>query len=234
MHGEAATIAYVEVTLADIAHANWLTHEVLGRSLDELPPQTRRLLGLIAAMVADRATAQSVARGDIRFTRRELREATGWGDTQLKLHLSRLAELEYLLVHRAERGQGQVYELLYDGDGSAAPHLSGLIDPQELAATADRSSGAWTSGNYGEQRSGLEGERSGLAADRSSAGRPLVGGQSAPGRTAEAAKDEAGSATSREAPANQPESHVSPLRRVNGSHPQIPVTAALPLAALLG
>ena len=221
-------------TLADIAVANRLAHEVLGRSLDALPPQTRRLLGLIAGMVAGRAGAQSVARAEIRFTRRELREATGWGDTQLKLHLGRLAELEYLLVHRAERGQGHVYELLYDGDGSAAPHLSGLIDPQELAATADRSSGAWTSGNYDEQRSGPQGGRAGLAADQSPAGRPLVGGQSAPGRIGKAAKDEAGSTAYGEAPANRPESHVSPPRRLNGSHPQIPVTGALPLAALPG
>ena len=220
---EGGDLAYVEVSLADIAAANRLTHEVLGRSLDALPPQTRRLLGLIAGLVADRVTAQSIARTDIRFTRRELREATGWGDTQLKLHLSRLAELEYLLVHRAERGQGHVYELLYDGDGSAAPHLSGLIDPAALAA-----------GSYDAQRSGLQAGWSGLAADQSPAGRPLVGGQSAPGRTEKAAKEEAGSTTYRDPPANPPESHVLLPRRVNGSHPQIPVTAALPLAALPG
>jgi hypothetical protein len=218
---EGSDLAYVEVTLADIAAANRLTHEVLGRSLDALPPQTRRLLGLIAGLVVERAAAQSVTRGDIRFTRRELREATGWGDTQLKLHLSRLAELEYLLIHRAERGQGHVYELLYDGDGSAAPHLSGLIDLAALAA-----------GSYDAQRSGLQAGRSGLAADQSPAGRPQVGGQSAPGRTEKAAKEEAGSTTYRDQPANPPESHVLPSRRVNGSQPHIPVTTALPLAAL--
>ena len=38
---------YIEVTLQDIAAANTLAHEVLGRSLDELPPQTRRLLELV-------------------------------------------------------------------------------------------------------------------------------------------------------------------------------------------
>ena len=38
------TIEYIEVTLEDIDTANRLAHEVLGRSLDELPPQTRRLL----------------------------------------------------------------------------------------------------------------------------------------------------------------------------------------------
>ena len=37
-------LSYIEVTLSDIETANRLAHEVLGRSLDELPPQTRRLL----------------------------------------------------------------------------------------------------------------------------------------------------------------------------------------------
>jgi DNA primase len=37
---------FIEVTLDDIALANELAPEILGRSLDELPPQTRRLLGL--------------------------------------------------------------------------------------------------------------------------------------------------------------------------------------------
>ena len=36
------------MTKADIALANAIAHEVLGRTLDELPPQTRRLLNLIA------------------------------------------------------------------------------------------------------------------------------------------------------------------------------------------
>ena len=42
---------YIEVTLDDIALANQLAPEVLGRSLDELPPQTRRLLGCIRELV---------------------------------------------------------------------------------------------------------------------------------------------------------------------------------------
>ena len=41
----------------DIALANKITHEVLGRSLDELPPQTRRLLLLIDEMVSGRVRA---------------------------------------------------------------------------------------------------------------------------------------------------------------------------------
>ena len=37
-------VRYVEVEPSDIKLANRLAHEVLGRTLDELPPQTRRLL----------------------------------------------------------------------------------------------------------------------------------------------------------------------------------------------
>ncbi len=153
-------IEYIEVVPADIAAANALAHEVLGRSLDELPPQTRKLLVLVRDLVAERAQAQGVPRSEVRFTRKEVREATGWGDTQLKVHLARLAELEYLLVHR--QGQGHVYELLYDGDGRNVPYLCGLLDPAHL----------------------YDGQRSGHSDARSEAGRGAVGAGSAPGQAA--------------------------------------------------
>lgn len=38
------TVTYIEATTDDIALANRLAHEVLGQSLDELPPRPRRLL----------------------------------------------------------------------------------------------------------------------------------------------------------------------------------------------
>ena len=49
------------MTLADIALANQLAHEVLGRTLDELPPQTRRVLGMIEAWVRERMQRRSTA-----------------------------------------------------------------------------------------------------------------------------------------------------------------------------
>ena len=126
-------LEYIEVTLDDIAVANRLTAEVLGRSLDELPPQTRRLLLLVNAMVAAECKRQQIERADFRFSRRDVREVTGWGDTQLRLHLGRLEELEYLLAHRGGRGQSFVYELAFaiEGDGSK-PVMAGLIDVEKL------------------------------------------------------------------------------------------------------
>jgi DNA primase catalytic core len=130
-HGR--TIEYIEVALDDIAIANRLTAEVLGRSLDELPPQTRRLLLLVDAMVTAECKRQRIERADYRFSRREVRAVTGWGDTQLRLHLGRLEELEYLLAHRGGRGQSFVYELAFavEGDGGK-PVMAGLIDVEKL------------------------------------------------------------------------------------------------------
>jgi hypothetical protein len=154
-------VEYIEVTLADIATANRLAHEVLGRSLDELPPQTRRLLLAIDTMVAAECDRQKIERSDYRFSRRDVRAYTGWGDTQLKIHLHRLEEMEYLLIHRGGRGQSFVYELMFTrpSDGGR-PMLGGLIDMDVLSKH-----------NYDEKKSGQTEQRSGSS-------RPQVGGVS--------------------------------------------------------
>ena len=106
------------MTLDDIATANRLAHEVLGRSLDELPPQTRRLLLLIDEMVEGECERLKMERSDYRFSRRDVRAWTPAGATRsAEEHLARLEELEYLLVHHGGRGQSFVYELLFDGQG---------------------------------------------------------------------------------------------------------------------
>ncbi|WP_426317957.1 CHC2 zinc finger domain-containing protein [Pseudoduganella sp. R-43] len=155
-------LAYIEATKADIALANQIAHEVLGRTLDELPPQTRRLLSQLQAWVVDNAKAQALPVREVRFTRKQARDALHWGDTQLKLHLARLADLEYLAVHR--RGTSFDYELVYDGQGDGK-HLCGLLDVTVLGKTH-----------------GYDGERSGYQADRSGSGRPSVGPRSGAGR----------------------------------------------------
>jgi DNA primase len=133
--GEA--IDYIEVTLDDIALANRLASEVFGRSLDELPPQTRRVLGVIARWVEERMQRQRVVRSDVRFTRKEVRALAGITDTALRLHMDRLVDMEYLLIHRGGTGQRFVYELLFDGDvSSALPQLVGLLDAESLRGTA--------------------------------------------------------------------------------------------------
>jgi DNA primase len=125
-------VSYVEATREDIATADRLMKELLERSLDELPPQTRKLLTLIAQMVSER--------NNFLFSRRDVREYTGWGATQVRIHMDRLHELEYLIVHRGGRGQTFLYE--YDGDlagsegqlaGAKRPQNGGLTAPERAA-----------------------------------------------------------------------------------------------------
>ncbi|MDA4133785.1 MAG: DNA primase, partial [Thaumarchaeota archaeon] len=105
-------IEYIEVIPSDIATANQLADLVLGRSLHEVPPHTRKLLLQLDELVTAMCDEQ---RCDLWLTRKTIRERTGWGNTQLKVHLQRLVELEYLLPHR--EGAGYAYELLFDARG---------------------------------------------------------------------------------------------------------------------
>ncbi len=141
-------VEYISATLDDIALANELAPEVLGRSLDELPPQTRRLLDYIRALVRSRGEAPApadagasggasslpprLARHACTFSRRELHTASGWSFTQLRVHLERLVEQEYLAVRCGRMGSQFVYELLIDAAANPqAAHIA-LIDVEKL------------------------------------------------------------------------------------------------------
>jgi len=202
-------IEYIEVTLDDIAAANALAREVLGRSLDELPPQTRGLLLRLDQMVTERSQAQALSRCEVRLTRREVREATGIGDTQLCVHLERLVQLEYLLVHRGARGQSFVYELLYDGKGrDGAPFVPGLIDVQALAAASTTATSRGQAGQF------------------AGASRPQRGLNAGGSRIDESAAAPASAPLSEESTASSPKSHSS-----RGNDEPRSYTQTIPLAA---
>jgi hypothetical protein len=83
--------------------------------------------------VAERARALGCPAEEVRVRAKEIRAFSGWSATQVKLHIHKLCELEYLLAHRAPRGQSFLYELLYDGQGKdGRPFVPGLLDPAKL------------------------------------------------------------------------------------------------------
>ena len=159
--GDGRTVSYIEATLADIEVANRLANDVLGQTLDELPPQTRRLLIVLDGLVTAEAVLREVDRSAVRFSRRQLREQLGWGDTQLKVHLARLVDFELVIAHRADSGgNGLVYELAWSGEGiDGRRFLIGLTAPDALTTPP---------------RSGPDDVRSG-------SGRGSVGPRSGPG-----------------------------------------------------
>ena len=120
------TLEYIEATEADVKLAWELASHVLMRSLDDVQTQTRRLLLLIDKMVTAECERLQIERLDYRFTRATVRQFTGWGDSQLKKHLSRLEDLEYLALHRGVAGQSFVYALNFEMDANGRPVLPGL------------------------------------------------------------------------------------------------------------
>ncbi len=158
------TLEYIEVTAQDIALANQIAHEVLGKTLDELPPQTRKLLKEIQGWVQQCCTVDGIEQRDFRFSRKQLRDVTGWGNTQLKVHLARLEDMEFLAMHNVPRSKAIAYELLFDGStDNDTPHLMGLLDVDCLQNNKTCV--------YDKQKSGQEKEKP-------VSGRPQVGGVS--------------------------------------------------------
>lgn len=124
---------YIEVTLKDIEVANRLASEVLGKTLDELPPQTRKLLNHITQHVTHEVAQLGIKPALFRFNRRWVREGIGWSEKQVRVHMQRLLDMEYVLAHRGGRGQRFEYELLYDGQGTDGnAFVMGLLDINKL------------------------------------------------------------------------------------------------------
>jgi hypothetical protein len=218
-HGE---LHYIEVTLSDIELANELAQEVLGRTVDELLPQTRKLLTLLHAWMNAECERQGIDQVDFHFTRRQAREATGWGDTQLRIHLDRLMEMEFLLAHRGKRGQTFDYELLYQGeDAEGRAKLLGLID---CASLQNRASTTATSRGLDPT---LRGEEAHFAAP-SRGGRGGVAGGSRPLRGASESSHDA--ALLQFPVSTPPKTHITPIS-IPGAVPSYLPSLAASLAA---
>jgi DNA primase len=141
---EGKPFEYIEAIEADVELAKKLIHDVLGRSLDDMQGQTRRLLLLVDEMVTAECKRQKIERAEYRFSRRDVRAFSAWSDSQLKTHLRRLEDLEYLIVHRGGRGQSFVYELFFEQPADESqPMLPGMEH------------------GYDAKKSGLEGQKSG-------------------------------------------------------------------------
>lgn len=213
--GEA--VEYIEATLDDIAQANALAHEVLGRTLDELPPQTRALLTIIHDMVRAACERAAMRQGDYRFTRRDVREASGWGLTQLRVHLSRLQELEYLIPHRGAQGQRFLYELSFEGAGAdGAPFVMGLIDVEALRN--DDASVRETC-SYDGKLAGLNDQLAGLKDEFAGSKRGQNGGMAGPWRGVENADSATPSIACGETPENAAENAYRTRKNPSASYP---------------
>ena len=124
-------IEYVEVTIDDIALANELAKDVLSRGLDELAPPVRGLYNELRALCVKRADELKCNVDDVQLSRREIREATGWSDWQVRNYCWKLVEMEYLYTTVNGNGRPCVYSLARADEGERQT-LRGLTDVAEL------------------------------------------------------------------------------------------------------
>jgi DNA primase catalytic core len=126
-------IEYVEVTLADIALANELTQATLSRALDELAPPVRGMYQEIRRLCEQRARELNCEPDGVQLSRREIRDATGWSDWQVRIYCQQLLDLEYLYAVSGANGKRFLYELAwYSPEEEKRPLLRGLVDVEQL------------------------------------------------------------------------------------------------------
>jgi len=147
------TLEYIEATKEDVKLARELVRQVLGPSLDELPAHTRRLLLLVAEMVKQECERSQMECAEYRFTRRTVRQYTRWGDTQLRVHLRRLEEMEYLLVRRGGQGLSYEYQLRLEENYAYDANFAGVKG--DFAGGARPGSGWVAGGARGEESPAL-------------------------------------------------------------------------------
>ena len=124
-------LEYVEVTIADIALANELAKDVLSRALDELAAPVRGLYDELRALCVKRADELNCQPEAVQLSRREIREATGWSDWQVRSYCRQLVEMEYLYASINGNGRPCVYSLAR-AEENGSDGLRGLTDVRQI------------------------------------------------------------------------------------------------------
>jgi hypothetical protein len=123
-------------------------------------------LSALDGWVTQQIAGTDTPRGDVQFTRRTVRAHLGLSDTQLRVHLDRLVQLEYVLPHAGKQGQLYSYSLRFDGDAEASgPQLAGLgVTETEESEPTSRGVEPTSRGSTGNFAGGSRGLRGGIAA----------------------------------------------------------------------
>jgi DNA primase len=150
---EGGEVTCVLSTVEDYARAYELAREILGFTLDDLKKHARELLEQIQAMVANQAKDPEALPEDLLFTRREIREFSGWPDHQIKAHIRQLEEMEYLVVENLKSRGQFAYRL---NNPNKRKPLKGLLTPEELAKHLEGIGLTGTTGRNGNSTSQIQ------------------------------------------------------------------------------
>jgi hypothetical protein len=119
--GPNGEIPYIEATLDDYRLAYELAQTVLKATLHELSPAARELFDQLGGL-------------DEEFTRREVRELTGWPQTRVVDTLSELEGMEYVAKIAGSNGTTMRYTVSGKGAKQAPSPMKHVLHPDELQA----------------------------------------------------------------------------------------------------
>lgn len=148
---DGAPVGYIEVTQADIEVAGKLMEESGGRNPDDLNGVSRALLVQIGRLVAERIRVLGEREpervpgvSDIQFTRREIREFTGWSHTRVKRYLKQLVEMELVVAVSGRFGATYHYRLCVEAmqPGQPGHDLVSTWSADDSVATCSSNEGS--------------------------------------------------------------------------------------------
>lgn len=126
---EDQALTFIEATPDDYRQAYDLARQVLGVTLHELSRSAQEILEIVRQMVGEMTERKEA----VHFTRRDVRQYSGWHDHRVRDALQELVDMEYVLVVRGTQGQTFQYRLVQGGGGDALP-LYELTTPEQLEA----------------------------------------------------------------------------------------------------
>ena len=128
--------SYIEADREDIRIADELAAEILHRNLEDLNGVSQALLAQIERLVEARlkqmqkdGIGKTPDRSDILFTRREIREFTGWSHNRVKRYMKQLVDLEFVAAESGRFGIAYRYRLLCE------PPANGPVEPGQPGRT---------------------------------------------------------------------------------------------------
>jgi DNA primase len=125
-------VRYIDVTREDIRAANAIAKEIFAGSASGLSAPARNLHQLIQTWVEEQCQTRKCEVSEVTFTRKTLRDVTGWSEWQVRVHAKELETLEYVLAHGGTQGKQYRYELVHFTSKDDASKDLPLADPEQL------------------------------------------------------------------------------------------------------
>jgi len=129
--------AFIRCDLADYETAyNIMVNGVLGSTLEELPKGARLLYEQIRDWVRTTAKARKIAVKELRFTQRQVREATGLGHTWTQVMLRFLVDYDYVEIVQGGGARSKAYYTIRNDEDIVTTDLSMIPSPARMAGMA--------------------------------------------------------------------------------------------------